>query len=54
MEWVSTHWVEVVACATAVVTAADRIAALTPTEKDDKVLAKVKGFFTLLALKKRS
>lgn len=50
--WISTNWLELVATATAVVVAAERIAALTPTKKDDNFLAWIKSVFSFIALKK--
>lgn len=50
--WVSTNWLEVMATVTAVVLAADRIAALTPTKKDDNFLAWVKSLLNFVAMKK--
>ena len=35
---------------TTVITAASAIAAITPTKKDDVIMAKIKGFINLFAL----
>lgn len=50
--WISTNWLELMATATAVMVAAERIALMTPTKKDDDFLAWVKTFFSFLAAKK--
>ena len=42
MEWMSEHWEEVLALASALVAAATIIVKWTPSKEDDKVLDKIK------------
>lgn len=49
--YVTTNWVEVIATATAVVVAAERVAQMTPTKRDDDFLAWIKSFFNIVAIK---
>lgn len=41
MNWLSENWVNLLAIATSIVTAASVIARMTPTESDDRVIASV-------------
>jgi len=50
LNYISENWVEVLFAITAVISAASAIAALTPTPKDDLVIAKIRKFINLLAL----
>lgn len=43
MEWITKNWVALTAIILAVIRFAESIAELTPTEKDDKLVAKVKS-----------
>ena len=54
VNWVTAHWVEITAAVTAVVLAADKIAALTPTIWDDNALAWAKRILNVVALQKPS
>lgn len=50
MEWITTHWQEILAWIGGIVTAASIIVKLTPTQKDDNVLAKVIKILAALSL----
>lgn len=50
MEWITTHWQEILAWIGGIVTAASIIVKLTPTQKDDNVLAKVIKVLSALSL----
>ena len=52
MDWILTHWEDIVAVIGGVVTTASIIVKLTPTPKDDAVLANVVKLLGLLALNK--
>lgn len=54
VNWVTENWVAITAAVTAVVLAADKIVALTPTTRDDEVLSWVKRVLNLVALQKTS
>lgn len=54
VNWVTANWVEIVAAVTAVVLAADKIVALTPTTRDDAALVWVKRVLNIVALQKTS
>ncbi len=50
MDYIQTHWVEIIAIIGSIVTVASAIAALTPNKEDDKWVAKIGGFVRILAL----
>lgn len=50
MEWIMTHWKDILAIIGAVVTAASLIVKITPTQKDDNILAKVIKVLAALSL----
>lgn len=50
MEWLTTHWDEILAVFGAVVGLATAIVKLTPTQKDDTILAKVIKVLVALSL----
>lgn len=50
MEWITTHWQEILAWIGGIVTAASIIVKLTPTQKDDNILAKVIKVLAALSL----
>ena len=50
MEWITQHWQEILAWIGGIVTAASIIVKLTPTQKDDNVLAKVIKVLAALSL----
>ena len=50
MEWLTTHWSDILAVFGAVVGLATAIVKLTPTQKDDNVLAKVIKVLVALSL----
>ena len=50
MEWITTHWQEILAWIGGIVTAASIIVKLTPTTKDDTVLAKIIKVLAALSL----
>lgn len=52
VNWVTAHWVEITAAVTALVLAADKIVALTPTTRDDAALVWVKRVLNVVALQK--
>ena len=50
MNWIMSNLDQVLFVTTSVVTTASAVAALTPTPKDDHILAKLKGLINILAL----
>lgn len=50
MEWITQHWQEILAWIGGVVTAASIIVKLTPTQKDDDILAKIIKILAALSL----
>ena len=50
MDFIMTHFDEILVAITSVVTAASAICALTPTPKDDNFMAKVRQYLDVLAL----
>jgi hypothetical protein len=50
MEWITTHWQEILAWIGGIVTAASIIVKLTPTQKDDNILAKIIKILAALSL----
>lgn len=52
INWVTANWDSVLGIVTAIVTVASLVVKLTPTPKDDAVLAKILAVFKLLALNK--
>jgi hypothetical protein len=50
MEWITTHWSDILAVFGAVVGLATAIVKLTPTQKDDTILAKVIKVLVALSL----
>lgn len=50
MEWITTNLTEIIAIITGIVTVASIIAKLTPTEIDNKVIAKILQMIDFLAL----
>lgn len=50
MEWITTHWKDILAIIGGVVTTASIIVKLTPTQKDDNVLAKIIKILAALSL----
>ena len=50
MEWITAHWKDILATIGAVVLAASAIVKLTPTQKDDTILAKVIKVLAALGL----
>jgi len=53
IEWIQTNWLELFAAVTGVVTVASIIVKLTPTPKDDAILAKVIAFLKVIGLQKK-
>lgn len=53
MEWINAHWAEIGVILTSIVTAASVIVKLTPTPKDDTILAKIVSVLDILALNKK-
>lgn len=53
MEWITTHWDDIVTAILAVHAAAAAIAALTPTPKDDNVVRKLRKFIDVLGFNVR-
>jgi hypothetical protein len=49
IEFISTHWVELLAIAGSILATSTAIAKLTPTQKDDNFVAKVQKFFNVIA-----
>lgn len=50
MEWITSHWQEILEWIGGIVTAASIIVKLTPTQKDDNILAKVIKVLAALSL----
>ena len=50
MDWVLSNYVQIFNVVTAVIAAASAISALTPTDADNKLVAKIKGLVDFLAL----
>lgn len=50
MEYITTNWVEITAIIGSIVTTASLIVKLTPTPKDDAILAKVISVLGFLAI----
>lgn len=50
MEWITVHWKDILAIIGGVVTVASIIVKLTPTQKDDNILAKVIKILAALSL----
>ena len=50
MEWMTTHWSEILAWIGGIVSCATIIVKLTPTTKDDNILAKVIKVLSALSL----
>ena len=50
INWISTHWGDLVGILTGIVTVASAIAALTPTPKDDSIVGKAYKFIDWFAL----
>lgn len=50
MEWITAHWTDILAWIGGVVSAASIIVKLTPTQKDDNVLAKIIKVLAALSL----
>lgn len=50
MDWIMTHWKEILAWIGGIVSAASIIVKLTPTQKDDTILAKVIKVLAALSL----
>jgi hypothetical protein len=50
MEWLIANWDTILLGVTGIISGASIIAKLTPTETDDKILAKILRFIDLLAI----
>lgn len=50
MEWITAHWKDILAIIGGVVTVCSIIVKLTPTQKDDNVLAKIIKILAALSL----
>lgn len=50
MEWITTHWQDILAWIGGIVTSASIIVKLTPTQKDDNILAKIIKILSALSL----
>lgn len=50
MEWITNHWQQILAWIGGIVTAASIIVKLTPTQKDDDILAKIIRILAALSL----
>jgi len=53
MEWLTTHWADVIQAALAVLGAASIVAKLTPTQADDAVVQKIVDVIHALGLTKK-
>jgi hypothetical protein len=45
MSWITEHWVGITAIGLALLRLAESIVAITPTDKDNKLVATIKEFF---------
>jgi predicted Ser/Thr protein kinase len=50
MDWLTANYVQIVNVVTAVIAAASAISALTPSDADNKLVAKIKGLVDFFAL----
>lgn len=50
MEWITTHWKDILAVIGGVVTTTSVIVKLTPTQKDDNILSKIIVILSALSL----
>lgn len=50
MEWITQHWKDILAIIGAAVTLATLITAITPTQKDDAILAKIIKILSAIGL----
>ncbi len=50
IDFLWTHWLEILAMLTALVTFAERLARLTPTQSDDRLVAALRRLLQLLAV----
>lgn len=50
MDWLSANYVQIFNVVTAVIAAASAISALTPSDADNKLIEKLKGFVDFFAL----
>lgn len=50
MEWITQHWKDILAIIGAAVTLATLITAITPTQKDDAILAKIINILSAIGL----
>ena len=50
MEWINAHWTDVLAIIAAVIALATAIVKITPTQKDDNILAKVIKVLSVFSL----
>lgn len=50
MEWITSHWQEILTWIGGIVTASSIIVKLTPTQKDDAILAKIIKVLAALSL----
>lgn len=53
MDWLTEHWVDVLAIYAGLVTVASIVVKLTPTQKDDAWLKKITDFLAMIALNKK-
>ena len=53
MDWIVSNWDTVLLIVTSIVTLASLIVKLTPTPKDDAILAKIINFFKVIGLYKK-
>ncbi len=50
MDWIAANYVQIFNVVTAVIAAASAISALTPSDADNRLVAKIKGLVDFLAL----
>lgn len=50
MNWISEHWLEAIAAATSLVTAASIITRWTPTTSDDAIVARIQAAIRWLSI----
>ena len=50
MEWLTSHWIEIIAVLGGITSTASIVVKWTPTQADDKFLAKVVRFLNVVAI----
>ena len=53
MEWLANNWTDILLAITSIISGASIIVKMTPTTKDDVILAKIVKFLEIVALNKK-